>query len=320
MTSRIRPFAADRDYGAFARIHSIAEGQRVTAQEARAADELWDWNYEKVRVVAVDEEDVPLGYGEIYHEPARFEPRRYFVRLAVEPRMRRRGIGAAIWDHLAAELDERRAKVACLWIRDHTACVDFMGARGFREVVRAYRQVLAVATAPLPTPATRERLASRGVRITTLAELLRSDRDAARKAHELNARSRDAQVTLGPVTAVPFEHWRRIYLDDALALPDAFLVAIADGEFVGQTTAFRAKSAEDVLEIGITGVLLPYRRLGIARALKLELHAYARAHGYREIHTSTARGSAMDRLNTELGYVVVESQGGYELDVTPSSP
>lgn len=319
MTFRVRPFAGDRDYPAFARIHGVAEGRRVTPEDARADDALWDWSYEKVRVVAVDEEDVALGYGEIYHEPARFEPRRYFVRLAVEPRLRRRGIGAAIWDHLAAELDERRARIACLWIRDHTACVDFMAARGFREVVRAYGQVLAVATAPLPTPASRERLASRGIRIATLADLLKSDPEAATKAHALNVASRDAQVTLGPVTAVPFAHWKRIYLDDALALPEAFFIAIADGAYVAQTTALRARNADDVLDIGITGVVPAYRRLGVARALKLELHAYARAHGYHEIHTSTARGSAMERLNTELGYAIVESQGGYELAI-PSSP
>lgn len=320
MTFRVRPFAVDRDYPAFARIHGVAEGRRVTAEDARADDARWDWSYEKVRVVAVDEEDVPVGYGEIYHEPARFEPRRYFVRLAVEPRLRRRGVGAAMWDHLAAELDERRAQVACLWIRDHTACVDFMTARGFREVVRAYGQVLAVAGAPLPTPASRERLASRGVRIATLAELMTTDAGAARKAHALNVASREAQLTLGPVTAVPFAHWKRIYLDDALALPEAFFIAVAGDEYVGQTTALRARSANDVLDIGITGVLPAYRRRGIARALKLELHAYARAHGYREIHTSTARGSAMERLNTELGYAIVESQGGYELRITPSSP
>ena len=319
MTVRVRPFAADRDYPAFSRIHSISEGMRVTPEEARAEDARWDWSYEKVRVVAVDEEDVPLGYGEIYHEPARFEPRRYFVRLAVEPRVRRRGIGAAIWDHLAAELDERRAEVACLWIRDHTACVDFMTARGFREVLRASRQVLAVATAPLPTPGTRERLAARGVRIASLAELARIDPGAERKAHELNVTSREAQVTLGRVTAVPFAAWRQAYVEGTLALPDAFFIALAGDAYIGQTTAFRVKNADDVLDIGVTGVLPEYRRLGIARALKLELHAFARAHGYREIHTSAAAGSAMERLNTELGYAVVESQGGYELAI-PSSP
>lgn len=321
MTVRVRPFA-ERDYVAYARIHSLAEGQRVTPEDARAIDGAWDWSrYERVRVVAVDEEDAPLGYGEIHHEPARFEPRRYFVRLAVEPRMRRRGIGAAIWTQLAAELAERHAAVADVWARDHTACVDFLTERGFREVTRAYRQVRAVATAPLPTPASREQLAAAGVRIVALAELAAADRDALAKAHALHSASRIDQPSLGPVTAVPFAQWKRENVDDALALPDAYFVAVVDGEYFGQSNGRRVESADDVLEIGVTGVMPAHRRRGIGRALKLQLHAYARAHGFREIHTSTTRDNvAMVALNTSLGYAIVESSGGYELALTPSSP
>lgn len=320
MTVRVRPFA-DRDYVAFSRIHSLAEGIRLVSEDARAVDARWDWSrYERVRVVAVDEEDAPIGYGEIYHEPARFEPRRYFVRLAVEPRLRRRGVGAAIWGQLAAELAERDAVVADLWARDHTACVDFITKRGFREVVRAYRQVRAVATAPLPTPATRERLSTSGVRIASLAELALSDDAAPAKAHELHSASRLDQPSLGPVTAVPFETWKAYNVDDPLALPRAYFVAVAEGTYVGQCTGRRVATADDVLEIGVTGVRPEHRRRGVGRALKLELHAYARANGFREIHTSTARENvAMVELNTSLGYAIVESWGGYELAI-PSSP
>lgn len=320
MSVRVRPFA-DRDYVAFARIHSLAEGMRVSPDDARAIDGRWVWSrYEKVRVVAVDEEDVPVGYGEIYHEPARFEPRRYFVRLAVEARLRRRGVGAAIWEGLAAELAERRATAAGLWVRDHTACVDFITKRGFREVVRAYRQVRAVATAPLPTPATRERVSASGVRIAALSDLARTDATALARAHELHSASRLDQPSVGRVTAVPFDQWRAENVDDAQALPDAYFIAIADGAYVGQCNGRRLASADDVLEIGVTGVRPEYRRRGIARALKLELHAYAREHAFREIHTSTARENvAMVELNTRLGYVIVESMGGYELAI-PSSP
>ena len=82
---------------AFARIRSTGEADPTTPEQSRERDARWDWSrYEKVRVVAVDEEDAPLGYGEIYHEPNRFDPRRYFVRLAVDLRMRRRGIGARL--------------------------------------------------------------------------------------------------------------------------------------------------------------------------------------------------------------------------------
>ena len=112
MTPRVRLFA-NRDYTAFVRIRRLAEQRDISVALAREQDGHWDHSrYERIRVVAADEEDAPLGYGEIYHEPSRFDPRRYFVRLAVDPRLRRRGIGAAMWTQLRAELDERSGKTA----------------------------------------------------------------------------------------------------------------------------------------------------------------------------------------------------------------
>ena len=88
---------------------------------------------------------------------------------------------------------------------------------------------------------------------------------------------------------------------------------------MGQCVALKAR-AEDVLDIRVTSVLPAFRRRGIARALKLRLHAYARANGVTEIHTRTTRENrAMVALNDSLGYVIVESSPGYEL-VIPSSP
>jgi ribosomal protein S18 acetylase RimI-like enzyme len=320
VTVRVRPFA-DRDHPAVTRIRRVAEGEPMSVEEARAADARWDWSrYEKVRVVAVDEEDAPLGYGQIAHEPSRFEPRRYFVRIAVDPAKRRRGIGAAIWTQLHAELVERRAEVACAWVRDQTAGASFVARRGFVEVTRSYSLVRAVATAALPTPSIEERLAAAGVRISALPEMAQSDPDAYAKAHDLYYASRLDQPALGPVTPVPFADWRAYHLEDANALPNAYFIATTGTVFVGLCTGRRSRS-EDVLDIGVTGVLPQYRRRGIARALKLRLHAYARANGYRELHTrNNARNKAMLDLNDNLGYAIVESLGGYELSPIPSSP
>jgi GNAT superfamily N-acetyltransferase len=312
---------ADRDYNAYSRIHSMTIGTRVTPEDARASDAQWDYSrFERVRLVAVDEEDVPTGYGEIFHEPSRYDPRRYFMHLGVDPRLRRRGIGAALWEHLRAELDERGARFANIWADDATPCQDFILARGFTEVVRTYHQVLSMAKAALPTPASRERIAAHGVRIASLSTLALVDGDALTKAHRLDTESRIGQPTLGTVTPSPFEMWKRYNLEDPLALPDAYFIASIDGTFVGQCTARRRPNSEDALQIGITGVLPAFRGRGIARALKLELHGYAKAHGFREIHTNTAKqNGAMVGLNTSLGYAIVESWGGYELAI-PTSP
>jgi GNAT superfamily N-acetyltransferase len=313
VTPRVRLFA-DRDYAAFVRIRRLAEQRDISVALAREQDGRWDHSrYEQVRVVAVDEEDAPLGYGEIHHEPSRFDPRRYFVRLAVDPRLRRQGIGAAIWDLLRAELDERSAKIACLWSDDGTACREFIVRRGFIEVVRSYEQVVALATAPSQIAAAEEAVRARGIRIESLSELIaRQGDDSLKRVHVLYTASRVDQPTLGTVTARLFEHWRREVFDELHALPDAYFVA-SDGERLIGCSAVH-ESGEDVLRILITGVLPEFRRRGIARVLKLRVHAWARAHGYREIHTSTAN-VAVVALNTSLGYAIVGSWGGYELAI-----
>ena len=313
MTPRVRLFA-DRDYAAFVRIKRLAEQRDISVALAREQDGRWDHSrYEQVRIVAVDEEDAPLGYGEIYHEPSRFDPRRYFVRLAVDSRLRRQGVGAALWTQLRAELDERSAKIACLWADDGTACREFIVRRGFVEVVRSFEQVLALARAPLPLAAAAKAVSERGIRVETLTELrARQGDESLGRIHELYTASRIDQPTLGTVTARPFEEWRREVFDELHGLPDAYFVASKDERLVG-CSAVHA-SGEDVLRILITGVLPEYRRLGIARLLKLRVHAWARAHGYREIHTSTAN-VAVVALNTALGYAIVGSWGGYELAI-----
>ena len=313
MTQRVRPFA-DRDYPAFVRIKRLAEQRDVSVATARDEDGRWDHaRYERVRVVAVDEEDAPVGYGEIYHEPSRFDPRRYFARLAVDPRLRRHGIGAAIWTHLRAELDERAARVACLWTDDGTACREFIVRRGFIEVVRSYEQVVALATAPLALAPAEAAVEARGIEVNALSEILARDgAETLTRVHDLYTASRLDQPTLGRVSARPLEDWRREVFDELRAIPDAYFVARHGARLIGCSAVH--PSAEDVLRILITGVIPEYRRQGVARLLKLRVHEWARAHGYREIHTSTANAAVL-ALNTSLGYVIVDSWGGYELTI-----
>ncbi len=107
----VRPFHP-HDYPRLAKIRCEAEGEDATVEDIRRYDERWDYaRYEKVRVVAQDEEGVAIGYGELHHEPDRFDPRAYFLRLAVDPAYHRRGVATAIWEQIQGELEERSATV-----------------------------------------------------------------------------------------------------------------------------------------------------------------------------------------------------------------
>lgn len=285
--------------------------------EERAFDRT---RFDRIHLVATDEEGVVVGRAIGTHVPSRFEPGRYFVGIEVDPRLRRRGIGAAMWSELAARLAERRAQLACVWCEDGTAGASFVQIRGFVEVIRAYEQVVAVARAPLPTGAAEERLAAAGIRIATLAELMAVDSDAAlRAAFELHTEARLDQPTLGRVTAAPYGDWLAYNVEAPEALTDAYLVALDQDRHVG-TCSIRRED-EDSARIGITAVLPSHRRLGIARALKLRAHEIAKAKGYREIRTSnTAPNKGMLALNDALGYVIVSSRGGYELELVSPPP
>ena len=310
---RVRPFD-DHDYTAYARIASIAEGERIEAASARARDARWDpARFDRLRVVAVDEEDAPLGYGEIRHEPSRFDPRRYFISLGVDPATRQRGLGAAIWDRLATELGTRRAEIACLWAADATACQTFVTKRGFAEVTRMYAEVRAIASAPLPTRALQERVTGTGIRVTTLAALRDAlGDDALEAAWDLHSACRLDDAGLGRATPQPLGDWIVENVTDTAALPEAYFVALDGARYVGVSSVRR--EGEDTLRVGITGVLPAYRRRGIGRLLRLRVHAWAKANGFSEIHTNTTKeSSALLALNDSLGYPIVASWGGYEL-------
>ncbi len=314
---RTRPFA-ERDYNAYARLASIGEGVRLEPDAARAQDARWDHaRYHRSRVVVVDEEDAPIGFGEIRQEPSRYDPRRYFLRLAVDPALRRTGIGATLWDGIAIELRARDAEIVCLWAGDATACQAFITKRGFVEVGRAYLEVIAVASAPLPTPKIEERISGMGIRIATLAQLREERGDVALEAAwDLHFACRSDQPTLGHVTAQPYADWLAFNVDDPAAIPEAYFVAVSGERLVGVSSV--RHEGEDSLRIGLTGVLPGYRRRGIGRALKLRVHAWALANGMRQIHTSTpAANKPMVALNASRAYVTAGHAGGYELPRRP---
>lgn len=132
MDIKVRPFHP-HDYPRIARMKRDAEGEFVTVEDMRRYDEQWDHSrFEKVRVVAQDEEGVAIGYAELHHEPDAFDPRRYFLHLAVDPAYQRRGVATAIWEHMKEELAERRATVARLQTARMGPGAQWADRQGFR--------------------------------------------------------------------------------------------------------------------------------------------------------------------------------------------
>src|SRR4029079_1875218 len=107
----------------------------------------------------------------------------------------------------------------------------------------------------------------------------------------------------------PFRRWREQYLEGPGAVPHALIAALEDGEVVGYTGLRRRGAISPVAENMLTAVRRPWRRRGIAVALKREQIARARGAGTRQIYTTNDESNAgMRGVNARLGYQPAPTQ------------
>lgn len=288
MSIRIEPPERDEQIEAWAEILREVEGLRMDVDELRHSferdhDSLWGLAY-------LDEEPVGLAVG----RPSSL-PGSVYAAARVRPGMRRRGVGSALLDEIRRYARERGATE--IWGRmraDDAETIAFAERRGFREVGRERDVVLDLAkVAPVaaePPP---------GVALVSFAE--RPDLIPAVFAVD-NEVSVDVPAHI-PHEPVPYETWARENIEGPGAFPEACFIALAGEEVVGYTALRRygAKSVE--AENRLTAVRRPWRRRGIATALKRAQIEAARTAGIERISTTNDETNVgMRGVNERLGY------------------
>lgn len=308
MTVRLRPFR-EEDYPRDVEIGSLSfPDEPWNVEEIRHFDASWDHTrYEYLRMMAEGGDGRVVGLGRISHMPWEFHPRKYSMNITVEPSLRRRGIGTAIYEGLIEELRRREAIVVRSWVSKETMAesIAFLVHRGFVEVQRGWQSHLDIAAFDFAQFAgAEERVARQGITLTTLDAERARNPDRVRKAYELDqACARDAPG-IDEATEVSFEQFVASSIETPQALPDAFFLARDGDRYVGLSFLLRRLEQPDVLSQELTGVLREYRGRGIAMALKLQTVRYAREHGYREIRTGNdARNRPMLRINEAMEFV-----------------
>jgi mycothiol synthase len=150
------------------------------------------------------------------------------------------------------------------------------------------------------------RLSEQGIRVTTLAAERTLNKGALDRVYALHNECRRQQIPVETRrTPIPRERWDQAFVDDDLALPDGYFIAVDRGEYVGVSVIHRVTDQPDTLEAGFTGVRTVDLGRGIGLGLKIETILYARARGYREIRTGVlADNLAMLHINEKLGFRV----------------
>jgi mycothiol synthase len=290
-----------------------------TVEEWRHWDETWDHRkYFKVRLVAEDRGRV-VGYGQVNHMRWAFVPTKYRVDITVQPDMRGRGHGTALYDELAAAVTKRDGRALASAAKESmTDGVRFLTKRGYREVKRDWESRLFVKGFDFARFSTADdRVAKQGIRIVTLADEMQRDPAALQKAFELCEDCRMDIPSVDPPTRHTFDEFRREDIDAPSALLDAFYLAIdKDGRYLGVSNLFRSLDDPTFIWQGITGVRREARGKGIAMALKLRTVRYAVEKGIEHIKTwNDVHNRPMLSINEAMGFAKQPAWISYEKDL-----
>jgi mycothiol synthase len=219
-----------------------------------------------------------------------------YAMVRVLPEHRGQGSGQLIYEALSEHA--RFLGRASMWGRireDDAESRRFARNRGFREAGREYEVVLDTADADTSGDP------PDGIRLISLAERP----ELAPAVHEVDSEvGGDVPRPEGDdFEGSTFERWSELYLEGPGAVPQALIAALEGEEVVGYTGLRRRGAISPIAENLLTAVRRPWRRRGIAVALKREQVARARAEGIEQIYTTNDETNAgMRGVNARLGY------------------
>lgn len=314
------------DYEAVVAIHNQTWPDDLhTAEEWRHRDQDRSMERYFQRFVA-HKGDALIAEGVVMEPPWMYVPGKYVFFYSLLPAYEELEMGGAsihgefysfVVDHLAAREPEALLAYAR---EDKLAQVRWLLDNGFQQQMRYPDSQLDVqAFDPAPFADVCARVAASGIEFVTAAELQSRDPDWQRKAHELCSEIEMDIPSPDPPTPEPFEEFVKIFSNPAY-LPEGWLIAVDGaqagegdvGPYVGITMLARRLATPEKLSTWITGVTRPYRRRGIALALKVQSIEFARRYGAKFIGTDNEENNPMFQINLKLGFEPLPAWSDFE--------
>jgi mycothiol synthase len=303
----IRPFE-DSDYERRAEIGAAIDPLYAsTPATLRQSGAMVEPRIRRFQLVAELDGAGVVGWGRVSHIWWSYHPRRYLMRLEVDPDWQRRGIGSTLFDRLIEELRTWGPEL----VRTDTPAtragtVAFLAHRGFQEWRRRWESILDVPTADISSLlGAQERAANQGIRFTDYAA------ESAHRGDQLTRDMYDMEMAIfrtdpeeePDASPMSIERFVDINLDAPDALHEAHFLALSGERLVGVSRLSRDANHSHVLRQQFTGTHPEYRGRGIAQALKLRTIQFARANGYTEIHTTNdSTNGPMLHINELIGF------------------
>ncbi|MCD4691180.1 GNAT family N-acetyltransferase [bacterium] len=295
----------ERDYTRLVEIHNAVHPEWArTVEGLKADDGMREKQYFHQRYVWEEDGEV-VAYASAGESGWSYEAGKYFVSVVVHPGWQRRGIGSKLYEHIMGVLNAREPKPAKLMSdtrEDLEDGVRFLKNRGYERIQRQEVSRLDVDSFDwerfAPSRGDCERA---GLIVRTGDDLLANDPDSKAKLYDLVWSILQDVPMPDPLTRRPYEEWIKQFEHPAF-LGESWFIALDGDEYVAMSSAWKDLASTDRFHQGLTGVLAPYRRKGVATDLKVRVNEFARDRGVRYIMTDNEENNPMYGINTQLGF------------------
>jgi GNAT superfamily N-acetyltransferase len=302
----LRPVQPD-DYPRLAAIAAAIDPLESRGAEwFRERDENWNARLLRHHLVA-ERDGLVVGWGEVGHGWWAYHPRKFHLRLNVDPACQREGIGSSLYasltDYVEANWNPRQ--IAAEASELHPSSIAFLEHRGFAEVHRRWDATLSVDRAHLDRlNAALQRVADQGLTVVTLTE------ERRRRAERFDQDVFDFEQRVyldepgyDPEGSLQFDQFVAVELNPKTRVDAGSFLALDGSRIVGISRLRYDSGGERILHVGFTGVEAAYRGRGIALALKLLTVDFARREGFAAIRTENDSSNApMLRINLGIGF------------------
>jgi GNAT superfamily N-acetyltransferase len=225
------------------------------------------------------------------------------VYVQVDPAQHGRGIGAALFDAMMERLSEYDPAILQSFTReDHEAGIAFLKQRGFRVSMKEQDSELDLSTfEPAKFADAVAKVRELGIEIVPASELSKRDHDWMEKTWELHGEIIPDVPDDDTLVNMPFEEFAKTF-DHPDYLPDGYFLALDGDRYIGMSSIWNRRAKKGEVYTRLTGVIRSHRRRGIATALKVRAHEFAKSTGAKVIVTDNEENNPMYGLNVQLGF------------------
>ncbi len=302
----VRPAILPRDYPAIAAVLAAEDPEwAADADELAYQDQSRDPSDHHATLVAEMAEGGAASLAGVAfagHDTRLPAEGKFEFNLRVRPDWQGRGARKALYQAVLENLAPISPRELCAdYWGAHPRAGRFLADRGFAEVSRRIDGRLETAGFDFaPYAGLEERLQAQGIRVMTCVELA-GDPHRLAKLHQLDEAAWQDVPFFGERTAArSLERFAAEEVDRQDYLADACYIAGRGADDVGVSNLVESDAG---FSVDMTGVLRPYRRMGVATLLKLRGIRYAQARDNRPVWTvNDSANAAILRLNEKIGF------------------